>query len=371
MLLAVLAGLTLAHAEPDSVDRARAVIAERLGEAVSPDELDRAAVAGMAALLDEELGTEGNAVLTRAEQAAAEAWMAGERSGIGVEYRVLGGRGLVLTTVFEGGPGAMAGLHVDDLVVGMNGTAFTGQPAHEIHRHLQQAVGAEVALDVRRRQGMVRSVRVPRGTYRVPSVMGAEDAMQPVVRLTFFGEGTAEALSAELELLDPGMGVVLDLRDNEGGRLSEVVAASELFLDEGLVVVHEQSSRGGEREHSARSGPRFGGPVVILVNRGTLGAAEAFARALQYHRAARVVGTTTGGQGTLTSTHSLGGDLVLRLTDIQLAAPDGRSWHGVGVRPDLVVEAPSLSLPPLDRPFADSDLQREAALGLLRDASSP
>lgn len=371
MLLAALAGLALAQAEPDSVEVARAVIAERLGEEVSPAALDRAAVAGMALLLDEELGTEGNAVLTLEELASAEAWMAGERSGIGVEYRVLGGRGLVLTTVFEDGPGARAGLAVDDLVVGVNGTAFTGQPAHEIHRHLQQAVGAEVTLDVRRRQGMVRSVRVPRGAYRVPSVMGVEDAMQPVVRLTFFGEGTAEALAGELTLLDPGLGVVLDLRDNEGGLLSEVVAACELFLEEGAVVVHEQSAREGEREHSVGGGTRFEGPVVILVNRGTLGAAEAFARALQHHRAARVVGTATGGQATLTSTHALGEDLVLRLTDIQLAAPDGRSWHGVGVRPDLVVEAPALSLPPMDRPFADSDLQREAALGLLRDASSP
>lgn len=371
MLLVALALLAVAQADPRSADKAREIIEARLGDAVNDDALDRAAVAGMADLVDQTLGTEGNSVLTEAEHKAALAWTRGERAGIGVEYRVIAGRGLVITAVFDGGPGALAGLETDDLVIGINGEPFTGQAAHAIHQSLQTAEGASLALDVRRRKGIVQRVDVPRGRYQVPTVLGAEDAMRPVVRVTFLGEGTATQLSRELSLLDPSLGVVLDLRDNEGGLLSEAIAMSDLFLDTGAVVVQERSAGTEDVAHSAAGEPTFQGPVVVLVNRGTKGAAEAFAAAVQTNRVATIVGTTTAGQASMPSYHPLGNGLILRLMDIRLAGPDGRSWQGEGVRPDLVVEAPALSLPPMDRPGADTDLQREAALGLLRTASSP
>ncbi len=371
MMLAALALVAAVQADPETVSRAQEIISERMGEEIEARALDRAAVAGMAQLLDEQLGTEGNRVLTIPERANDQAWMQGRRSGIGVEYRVVAGRGLVITAVFDDGPGARAGLEVGDLVVGVNSQPFTGQPSHEIHQYLQAAIGEKVNLDVRHPEGMVRSVSVPRGTYRVPPVIGVEDAMRPVLRITFFGEDTAKDVTKALGELDPGQGLVLDLRDNEGGLLSEVVAVADAFLDSDQIAVHEGMAEGKATVHRTSLPRSFDGRLVVLVNRGTAGPAEALAACLQYHRAATVVGTPTSGQANLPTYHPLGDGLILRLTDIRLAGPDGRSWQGEGIRPDLLVEATSMSLPPLDSPGADTDLQRETALGLLRKASSP
>ena len=187
------------------------------------------------------------------------------------------------------------------------------------------------------------------------SSTGPERAQRPL--------GPARALAQHLKEPVQG-GLVLDLRDNEGGLIDEVVAAAGLFLEADSVVLMTSRPDGGSDPHRSSRSPVYGGPLVILVNRGTAGPAEAFACALRDHGRAQIVGTATAGVGTLPSYHPLDGDLVLALADTWMQGPSGLGWTPDGVAPDLLVEAVSTVLSANGRSVSP-DLQRDAGIQLL------
>lgn len=349
----------------DSAAEAIGIIEARYGDRVDPEILWRAATAGVAAGLDAQLGVTGSAVLTEAQHADALRWVAGERHGIGVEFSIAAGQGLRITDVFARGPAARAGLQAHDLVVAMDGHPFVGQPIQVIHAIVAQATGPRVVLEVRRGDDRIRRMEVERGDYDISkvTVQPPQDGVA-VLRIPFFGDGTARSLARALQgTPNAASAVVVDLRDNTGGQIDEAVAAADLFLDAGAVVVQLEGPD-GRRLPRAAGGPRaFNGDVVVLVNQGTRGAAEAFAAALRGHGVGRLVGTRTGGDDALPGYHALGNDLVLQIPEQTILDPSGRSWRRTGLEPDVVVEPVQSSLPPAAGAPAP-DLQRDAAVQL-------
>lgn len=350
----------------DSVDQAIELIEDRYGDRVDPEILWRSATAGVAAGLDAQLGVSGSAVLTASQYEDARRWFDGERQGIGVEFSIAPGQGLLITDVFDGGPAAQGGVQGQDLVVAMDGHPFVGQPAQVIHAIVAQANGPRVVLEVRRGDERLRRIEVARGPYDISDVKPQPSGSDiPVLRIPFFGKGTARSLARALQEAPAGApAVVLDLRDNTGGQVDEAVAAADLFLAQGAVVLQLEGPD-GRRQPRAAAGPRaFEGEVVALVNQGTRGSAEAFLAALRGHGIARLVGTRTGGDDAVPAFHPIGNDLVLQIPEHSLLDPSGRSWRSSGLSPDVVVEPVRSSLPPAAG-AAPPDLQRDAALQLV------
>lgn len=350
--------------DPDTVSSAIRLIEERYGERIEPAELWRAATAGVAAGLDRQLGMKGSAVLTSDQHEEVRAWLGGNRTGIGCEFSIAPGQGLLVTDVFGGGPGAKAGLEPRDLIVSVDGHPLIGLPAAAMHAIATERRSDEVRLEIRRGEAL-RSIRIRRGPYRVSAVTEA-GGDRPTLRITFFGDGTARSLAKTLSRLPGDAGaVVLDLRDNNGGQVDEAVAAADLFLDPGAVVTQLEGPDGAREARVAEQPRAWTGEVVALVNHGTRGVAEAFVAALRAHGVARVVGTRTGGSVAVPSFHPLGNGLVLQLPEHTLVDPTGRSWRDAGLEPDLLVEpvASSLAPPPGALP---PDLQQDAAIQLIR-----
>lgn len=351
--------------EVDGLEAALSDIHERFPKEVASDTLYRAALEGVAQHLGTVMGIEGNRVLTEGEQQEHASWLEGERTGIGAEFSILPGRGLLITEVFEGGPASDAGLAVGDLVVSMNEHPFTGQGAQRIHAHVRRCSGPSAVLDVRRTDGAIRRVDIQRGAYRVPPVRTSEEALAtPVARVPFFGKGTAEALEKFLRDQRNAAAVIIDLRDNQGGSLDEVVESADLFLDPGSIVVN----RGKEREHmeplSASKPVVWMRDVVILVNQGTEGVAEAFAAALRDNGRCQLVGTRSAGRAVETSLYPAGRGFVMQVADIHLASPSGRSWSQRGLKPNVLVESTGLSVP-VGTASPLLDLQRDTAIRLI------
>ena len=367
-----LLGIVLGHsakaqqAGGDSVAEAIDLIESRYGERVDVDLLWRSATLGVAAGLDAQLGVTGSAVLTREQHDEAQRWFDGERHGIGVEFSILPGQGLLITDVLAGGPAGLEGVEVDDLVVAMDGHPFVGQAAPVIHTIVAQATSRTVVLEVRRGTAPLRRVTIARDHYDVSQVKVQQtDRSVPVLRIPFFGRGTARDLGRALQehATDNGS-LVLDLRDNAGGRLEEVIAAVDLFLDTGATVVVVEGPDGRRSPRHATTPASWDGEIVVIVNPGTRGSAEAFAAALRANGIARLVGTRTGGEDATPSFHELGNDLVLQIPEHTLLDPTGVSWRQRGLQPDIVVEPIQSSLsPPASGGLAD--LQRDAALQLV------
>jgi carboxyl-terminal processing protease len=169
--------------------------------------------------------------------------------------------------------------------------------------------------------------------------------------------------------------LVLDLRNNPGGLLTSAVEVSEKFLDDGKLVVYTEGRvRNQNMRFSAHAKkPLSAVPMVVLVNQGSASASEIVAGALQDYNRAVLVGTQTFGKGSVQTIIPLSDGSGLRLTTAKYFTPKGRSIHGKGITPDVVVELPketpgAAPKPPSLDPMEDlkKDVQLQKALEVLK-----
>ncbi len=166
--------------------------------------------------------------------------------------------------------------------------------------------------------------------------------------------GTSNALSKSSPLKRPvSKGLVLDLRNNPGGLLTQAVRISDLFLESGMIVYTEGRIEAQRQKYFAqKDGTWMDFPIVVLVNGGSASASEIVAGALQDHKRAVVLGMKTFGKGSVQTILPLDDSSALRLTTARYFTPAGRSIQATGIVPDIVLDnAPADGKPePVRRP---------------------
>jgi len=172
------------------------------------------------------------------------------------------------------------------------------------------------------------------------------------LRLLRFGPDSPEAVRLALAGVARNAVVLLDLRNNPGGSYEDAVRVANLFISDGILARLRERSR--ERAvYEARSRDRvWEGEVVVLVDRGTAGAAELTAAALHSRGRGRLLGEKTAGVGAFQETLALPNGGALRLSVAKYQDPNGKPWHAEGLTPDETIERPredSTGDPVLDR----------------------
>ena len=348
------------HAE-EPIDQAMTLINAHFPTQFESSQLQHAALQGITEHLNQQQASTENKVLTAEAHAAQQAHQRGQRTGIGALYQLVSGQGLLLNHVFPSGPAATAGLQRGDVIVAINDHPFTGQTADDIFNtvHLETQ-RPTITLDVRREHRHHR-FELQRDVYNIPSAFVHPEESDCIV-LLFFGDGAAQTLKTLMAQRDPTRGLLIDMRDNQGGQLSEAIAAASLFLDPGTRITTLHDSDGAENIFVAEGGRRWTAPLILLINERTAGVAEAFVSALHDHNVAQLSGTQTAGQAHLPQHYPLEMGLVLQLGNAMLRSPSGQNWNATGITPDLWIESvsdsPSGILP---------DVQLRVASGLLRD----
>jgi carboxyl-terminal processing protease len=170
------------------------------------------------------------------------------------------------------------------------------------------------------------------------------------IRLRQFQEQTSGDLETALEKDSKDgkiQGLILDLRNNPGGLLTSSVEVTEKFIDSGRLVVYTEGRvRNQNMRFQANSKRVYSDfPMVVLVNQGSASASEIVAGALQDWGRAVVIGTQTFGKGSVQTIIPLSDGSGLRLTTAKYYTPKGRSIHGKGVTPDIIVEQPKPPAP--------------------------
>ncbi|NOY26637.1 MAG: PDZ domain-containing protein [Oligoflexia bacterium] len=370
-LAVVVAVPTAAAAEVDLVHAAATVIQARLPDQADPYALDQAAIRGMMRWLDLQTGVPGNNdLLTEDQLLARRARLSGERVGLGIEFAVAPGRGLVISTVFEGSPAAAAGVASGDLVVALNDQPLTGLSGAVI-QSLVDTLGARsdaapIVLDLRDAAGKLHRRALQPAAFLVPAARVTSDDDHVLVRLDVIGPGAVDGVSQAL--LGTGKRpVVMDLRDVSVGTVADLAAVAGLFVEEGQPVLRAVDPAGRvdtSQAVSAGSAGAYHGPLVVLVNGGTSGLGEALAAALHEQAGAPLVGTPTAGVASFPSFHPIGDGLVLQLGDTALLTGAGATWSRSGLAVDLVVQPVQI---PLLGPVRGGlpDMQLEAALRYL------
>jgi len=211
-------------------------------------------------------------------------------------------------------------------------------------RHLRGPLGTKVVLTLRRAgssdplvQTLTREVILLRiVTFsRIGERYG-------YVRISQFNERTDTDLGSALRSLEQSGeldGLVLDLRNNPGGLLSQAVRVASVFLETGVVVAAKSRVQNQNQTYYAKGGaPWSKTPMIVLVNHGSAAGSEIVAAALQAHKRASLVGTHTFGRGTIQTIIPIGSQAALRLTTARVYAPTGSSLD-LGLQPDLLLDA--------------------------------
>jgi carboxyl-terminal processing protease len=162
------------------------------------------------------------------------------------------------------------------------------------------------------------------------------------IRITNFNSGTTSDLEKALKKLEPGdgsfRGLILDFRDNGGGLLEQAIKVSDLFLEDGTILSIKGRHPRNTREFTAQPlEANRAYPIVALINGGSASASEIVVGALQDHKRALVLGTTSFGKGSVQTIETLRNGYGLKLTIAQYYTPSGRSIQAKGIEPDIVV----------------------------------
>ena len=289
--------------------------------------------------------------------------LAGTLSGIGIEIGLKGGNLTVIAPVADT-PAAKAGLRAGDLIASIDGQDASTLTLDQAVAKIRGTAGTTVKLVVVRGSADPVTYTITRANITVPSVTWQvrSDGLG-YIKISQFSTDTGDLVTKAATALVAAhvRGVIVDLRDNPGGYLDQAVAVASQFLPGGQVVVSERhGSATIDQSKSSGGGLLVGQPTVVLVNGGSASAAEILAGALQDHHAAKLIGVTTFGKGSVQDITTLGGGAELKITIAHWYTPDGQNIDKAGIKPDQVV---ALSQSDYDHSL---DPQLDAAVAALK-----
>ncbi|SHK04325.1 C-terminal processing peptidase-3. Serine peptidase. MEROPS family S41A [Geosporobacter subterraneus DSM 17957] len=266
----------------------------------------------------------------------------GTYGGIGV-IMTPGEDGFVtVVSPIEDTPGERAGLISGDKIIKVDGKDVTAEKLDEAVAMIKGDPGTKVELTVVR-TGREDSftVKITREEIRLKTVKSRilENNIG-YIRITMFDEQTADDFKTQLNQLKKKniTGLVIDLRNNPGGLLSECVKIADELLGKQVIVYTED--RAGNREYERSNGKKVEFPYVLLVNKGSASASEILAGAVKDTESGTLIGTTTFGKGLVQRVKPLEDGTGFKLTTSQYFTPNGVNIHGKGIEPNIVVEMP-------------------------------
>ena len=252
----------------------------------------------------------------------------------------------VLTVVspIEDTPASRAGVKAGDQVIKIDGEFTKDMTLVDAVKRMRGPKDTKVTLTLRRENvAEIFDVTLTREIIKIQSVKSKTlEKGFGYVRVTQFQERTDDDLERALKTLGKEgnlQGLVLDLRNDPGGLLTQAVKISDVFLESGLIVYTDGRLENQSQKYFAhKQGTYSDFPMVVLVNAGSASASEIVAGALQDHKRALILGTQTFGKGSVQTILPLDDTSALRLTTARYFTPNGRSIQATGIVPDIVMD---------------------------------
>jgi carboxyl-terminal processing protease len=334
-------------------------------DAVDEQRMTEAAIAGM---LDT-LGDQGHTRYMTAEQAQRETeQLSGGYSGVGVQVEQREGN-IVVVTPIDNSPAMEAGVMPGDILVSIDGRDVRGSTVEDVIPVIRGEEGTTIVLGFERpSEQRVIEFELVRQRIAISAVSWSMlDDQRAVIRLSQFSSGAGDDVARALEAArDAGAtGIILDLRNNPGGYVTEAIKVSSMFVPEGSTIFLSQFRDGSRNPHLATPQETHIGdtPLVVLINEGSASSSEIASGAIKLNNPnATVIGETTFGTGTVLNSFPLGdGSSILLGTELWLT-PEGNFIRESGVRPDIVV-----GLKPGQMPFLPNFSHEAPEAGILDD----
>ena len=249
---------------------------------------------------------------------------------------------VIITSTIPGSPASKAGFKRGDVIVAVNGTSTVGKDIPFISNLIQGQEGTSVAITVQRsgvQQPIV--IHVTREKITVPNVVMhyiKEDHVADIQVVQFADGVSGQLKDALAQAKQQGATkIILDLRDDPGGYLSEAINTASEFVSNGTVLL-EQDSTGQRQTISVTGGAQYTSQeMVVLVNNNTASAAEIVSGSLQDNGRAVIIGQKTFGTGTVLQQFNLSDGSAILLGTQEWLTPKGQFIRGNGITPNIKV----------------------------------
>ncbi len=310
-------------------------------EPVSTQKLVEGAIKGMLTTLDPH-----SVFLTPDYYKELQVETTGEFGGLGIEITVKDNL-LVVVAPIEGSPAERAGIEPGDAIIKIEGKFTKNLSLLDAVRQMRGPKGQAIKISVMRKGvADLIDVSIVRDVIKVKSVRGRylENGFG-YVRLSQFQENTGKELKEALDKVRQKApnselaGLILDLRNNPGGLLTQAIQVTDLFLNEGVIVYTDGRVEDQKKKFFAHArGTEADYPMIVLTNEGSASASEIVAGALKDHGRALIMGNRTFGKGSVQTVLPLYSGAALRLTTALYYTKSGRSIQATGVDPDIEIK---------------------------------
>lgn len=328
---------------------------------VNKEELIDAGIKGMINYLDDPYATYFDGTSSTNFNQTLE----GNYEGVGIEV-TLDNNKVKITKVFADTPAKKAGIKVGDYITKVNGESVEGKSLSDVVSLIKNAKNKEVEITITR-DNQEKAMKVTRTTVDMPytsSKVYEENGKKiGYLKIEMFSNNITKQVKKELESLKKKNidKLVIDVRDNPGGYLTQVTEMLSLFMTKKDVIYQLQTKNNKEKVYSTSSKATYNYPVVVLINENSASASEILASAFKETYGAEVVGVNSYGKGTVQKTGDLNNGDTIKYTVQKWLTPKGNWINEKGVTPTKEVKLELKENEPLTE---DNDNQLKAAIEL-------
>lgn len=284
----------------------------------------------------------------------------GDYVGIGIYMYQNNDGNIVVLSPMENSPAEEAGLEAGDIIVSINGEKCTEMDLNIAASKIKGEKGSTVELEIIRNNETIKKTVERRNVEIKDSTSRVIDGNIGYIGLSTFDEGCAKNIESYLEEFKGQNinSVIIDLRNNTGGIVTEAIDFAELFVKKGDVIMRSYNKTDKETVYKSSSKKTVDMKVVLLVNEYSASATEIVTAALKDNNIATVVGTRTYGKGVMQEVLQMfNGASALKVTVEEFKTPNGDKINKVGITPDIEVE---------DNLETDEDEQLQKAVEILK-----
>jgi carboxyl-terminal processing protease len=274
----------------------------------------------------------------------------GEFGGLGIEITFKDGL-LVVVAPMEDSPAERAGVRAGDVIVKIQGEFTKEFSLVDAVKRLRGPKGTPITISVSRKgSSQLIDLSIVRENISVRSIRSRYlESGFGYIRISQFVEKTSDDLAAAIRKLQRKSadgeikGLIIDVRNNPGGLLTQAIKVSDMFLSRGVIVYTDgrmESQKQRFYAHPRGTQPEY--PIVVLVNGGSASASEIIAGALKDHGRAVILGAPTFGKGSVQTITPLENGGALTLTTALYYTKSGRSIQAQGIIPDIELDVPMI-----------------------------
>ena len=275
---------------------------------------------------------------------------AGEFGGLGIEVTLRDGV-LTIISPIEDSQAWKAGIKAGDQIITINDESAKGLSLSEVGQKLRGEIGTKVRLSIIRENEKTPKVfEIERAQVKVRSVKYVNlDLGYAYFKMTSFIKKTYDDfrdLLAKHENQEGDLkGIILDLRNNPGGLLDQVIKITDLFIDKGVIV----STKGKDQSKNdviyakSRNTLNKDFPIIVLINEYSASASEILAGALQDHNRALIMGRRSFGKGSIQSLIRFDDGSALKITVARYYTPNGQAIQAQGITPNVKIDPVNLA----------------------------